>query len=143
MKAFLLSSLLLALGAAQQNSYDVYGQKINPTNPSDTEVFVSEVGEMPQKFKVEGVVEEVCQMKGCWLTLQNDKGANIRVTFKDYGFFVPKGISGKKVIVEGEAKRELLDADVAKHYAEDGGKVYTASMRSAISFVAHGVLVEK
>ncbi|MEO1256769.1 MAG: DUF4920 domain-containing protein, partial [Bacteroidota bacterium] len=68
---------------------------------------------------------------------------SIRVTFKDYGFFVPKDISGSEVIIEGVASTELLSEDVARHYAEDGGVEYNESMRNAITFVAHGVLVKE
>jgi len=108
-----------------------------------TEEFLSVVSENEENYKVQGTIEEVCQMKGCWMTLKNDKGENVRVTFKDYGFFVPKDISGREVIVEGVAKRDKLDEEVARHYAEDGGKEYDESMTNTVSFVAHGVLIKE
>ena len=38
---------------------------------------------------VEGTVNRVCQMKGCWMELvPSGADRGIRVTFKDYAFFV-------------------------------------------------------
>ena len=82
-------------------------------------------------------------MKGCWMTLKNEANANIRVTFKDYGFFIPKNASGSEVIIEGIASEEVLDEDVARHYAEDGGQEYDESVRNSITFVAKGVLIKE
>ena len=77
------------------------------------------------------------------MTIMNESDINIRVTFKDYGFFVPKDVSGSEVIIEGIAKEEILDEDVARHYAEDGGQEYDESMRNSITFVAKGVLIKE
>ncbi len=135
--------LVLFACSTSQNSYDAFGEQITDDNPIAVEKLVTEVTGEAQNFKVVGTIEEVCQMKGCWMTLRNESNANIRVKFKDYGFFVPKDISGKEVIIEGTALKEVLEEDEAKHYAEDGGKEYDPSMRNSISFVAHGVLVSK
>ena len=74
--------------------------------------------------KVSGKVESVCQMKGCWMNIvSNDpEKASMFVKFKDYGFFMPKDIAGRKVIMEGYAFREVTSVDELKHYAEDEGK---------------------
>ena len=44
------------------------------------------------------------------------------VRFKDYGFFVPKDIAGKKVLVEGKAFVSEVDEAERRHMAEDAGK---------------------
>ncbi|MEN0048567.1 MAG: DUF4920 domain-containing protein, partial [Bacteroidota bacterium] len=41
--------------------------------------------------------------------------------FKDYGFFVPKDISGRQVIMEGYAYREVTPVEELRHYAKDDG----------------------
>jgi hypothetical protein len=46
----------------------------------------------------------------------------MRVTFKDYGFFVPKDSKGKEVVIEGIAMRKVTPVDELRHYAEDAGK---------------------
>lgn len=136
-------SMLIIGCSAPQEKFSNHGAIISAKDAMTINSFLSEVNDEESSFKVRGTIEEVCQMKGCWMTLKNDEGANIRVTFKDYGFFVPKDISGREVVIEGTAKKETLDEDVAKHYAEDGGKEYNESMRNSISFVANGVLVKE
>lgn len=66
-------------------------------------------------------VSEVCQVKGCWMILV-DGDTKVRVTFKDYAFFMPKDLAGKKVVVEGVLTEEVLSEKDARHYAEDAGK---------------------
>lgn len=136
--------LLVVIGCNSANEkFVAYGGEVSSNNAITTNDFLSKVGDEESPFKVRGIIEEVCQMKGCWMTLRNDEGANIRVTFKDYGFFVPKDISGREVIIEGVANKEMLEEDIARHYAEDGGKEYDESMRNSITFVANGVLVKE
>jgi hypothetical protein len=71
--------------------------------------------------RVQATVEEVCQMKGCWIVL-TDGSRDVRVTFKDYGFFVPKDLAGKTVIAEGVIAEKTISEKTARHYAEDAGK---------------------
>lgn len=142
MRYFVLLLIALACSAPTEK-FGGHGEEITSKDAISMDEFLSQVNEEEKTFKVRGTIEEVCQMKGCWMTLKNDQGANVRVTFKDYGFFVPKDISGSEVIIEGIANEELLDEDVARHYAEDGGKEYDESMRNSITFVAHGVLVKE
>lgn len=140
---FLVIFLPLLACVSGEQKFDNYGGGISVSEALSTEEFIASVSTSEAEYKVKGRVEEVCQMKGCWMTLQNEKGANVRVKFKDYAFFVPKDIHGKEVVIEGVAVRELLDEDEARHYAEDGNQQYEESMRNSISFVASGVLVAK
>lgn len=90
-------------------------------------------------------VAEVCQVKGCWMILV-DGDTKVRVTFKDYGFFMPKDLAGKKVVVEGVLSEEVLSEQDARHYAEDAGKSHaeiakiTGDQRE-LGFEATGVVV--
>ena len=138
-----LPLVILLTACSTPLDYDNYGVEISPNDALSVDALLSQAGHEGLNFKVEGVIEEVCQMKGCWMTLRNESGSTIRVTFKDYGYFVPKDISGKMVIVQGEAVRETIDEEEARHYAEDGNLEYDESMRNSVSIVATGVLVEK
>ncbi|MEM9680774.1 MAG: DUF4920 domain-containing protein [Bacteroidota bacterium] len=97
--------------------------------------------------KVRAKVTDVCQMKGCWINVVNKEGQpEMFVKFKDYGFFMPKDIAGREVIMEGYAFRELTSVDELRHYAEDEGK--SAEEVAAITepveelkFMASGVLL--
>ncbi|MBK6290516.1 MAG: DUF4920 domain-containing protein [Ignavibacteria bacterium] len=70
---------------------------------------------------VTAMVKEVCQKKGCWMILA-DGTTKVRVTFKDYSFFMPKDLAGKRIVAEGMLKEDVLSEADARHYAEDAGK---------------------
>ena len=97
------------------------------------------------KFRAE--VKEVCQAKGCWMTLQLKDGKEVMVRFKDYGFFMPKDINGKEVIVNGLAFVEEMSVDDQKHYAKDGGAsqeeiTKIKEPKRTFGFEASGVLLK-
>ena len=61
-------------------------------------------------------------MKGCWMRVEMPGEETVMVRFKDYGFFVPKDIAGKRVLVEGKAFVSEVDEAERRHMAEDAGK---------------------
>lgn len=73
-------------------------------------------------MKVEGVVHSCCQKKGCWTEVAMNDSETIHVTFKDYGFFVPKDASGKTIIMEGVAKYDTTSVDMRREIASDAGQ---------------------
>lgn len=73
-----------------------------------------------QSVRVVARVAEVCQKKGCFFIAQEGSSV-MRISFKDYGFFVPTDISGKRVTFVGEVVAREVTADEADHYAEDLG----------------------
>lgn len=96
--------------------------------------------------KIIAEVNEVCQAKGCWMRLKLDDENEVMVKFKDYGFFVPKDIKGKNVIVNGKAFVEEVSVDEQRHYAEDAGKsaeeiASITEPKRTYTFEADGVLV--
>ncbi len=96
-------------------------------------------------------VGEVCQAKGCWMNVVDAAGTaegEMFVQFQDYGFFMPKDIAGREVIVEGKAYKQETSVEELKHYAEDAGK--SAEEIAAITepvmekkFMATGVVLVK
>ncbi|MFY8098036.1 MAG: DUF4920 domain-containing protein, partial [Flavobacterium sp.] len=48
-------------------------------------------------------INEICQNKGCWMTLDLGQDQQAFVKFKDYGFFVPMNAQNREVVVEGKA----------------------------------------
>lgn len=95
-----------------------------------------------RNLTVTGSVQEVCAKKGCWLTLAAD-GREMRVTFQDYGFFVPIDCQGAEVRAEGRFALRLVPIDEARHYLEDAGRLEEAQAIVApvptYTFVATGV----
>lgn len=98
-----------------------------------------------------GKVSEVCQAKGCWMNIVDPSGTSqdtMFVQFQDYGFFMPKDLAGKEVIIEGKAYKQETSVEELKHYAEDAGK--SAEEIAAITtpvmekkFMATGVVIAK
>lgn len=98
------------------------------------------------QVKLTGQVREVCQAKGCWMTMQLADGREMRVKFKDYAFFVPKDISGKTIVINGWAHRETVPVADLQHYAQDAGKsaaeiAAIIEPRQQLNFEADGVLI--
>ena len=96
--------------------------------------------------KIIAKVNNVCQAKGCWMRLNLDDENEVMVKFKDYGFFVPKDITGKNVIINGKAFVKEVSVDEQQHYAEDAGKsaeeiASIIAPKRTYSFEADGVLV--
>ena len=67
-------------------------------------------------------VSEVCRKKGCFFIAQ-DGSTTVRVSFKDYGFFVPTDISGRHVTLLGQLRRVELTEEQAAHLEADMGSV--------------------
>ena len=75
---------------------------------------------------VEGVVREVCQMAGCWVTFADAEGRTVRVNVprdesESYVFTFPEDVSGKTVRVAGILEVETTSVEDQRHYAEDAG----------------------
>ncbi len=151
MKKFLLSTLLVAasFGAFAQSEVSYHGKKI-------TEKGAIPATQLPAKWldkttmpaKVEGTVESVCKVKGCWMNVKTADNQVMRVSFRDYGFFVPKDIVGKTIVMEGTAETTTTPVDELRHYAQDAGKSKAeiekiTEPEKALSFVADGVIVKK
>lgn len=75
---------------------------------------------------VEGTVSKVCQVKGCWLTLQNDEGETFRVAVPkdeegEYVFTFPMDVTGARAQLAGTFTVEEESVETQKHLAEDEG----------------------
>lgn len=124
-----------------------YGASITP----DKAVDVKKLPEMMKghdtlNVKVTGTVREVCQKKGCWMKMDMGNGETMMVHFKDYGFFVPKDCSGKRLVMEGMAFIDETSVDQLRHYAEDAGKskeeiAKITEPERELTFEATGVLI--
>ena len=90
---------------------------------------------------VEGVVKNACERKGCWMQLTAEGVPNVRVTFKDYAFFVPLDSKGAKARAEGVTVVKTLSKKEADHLEEEGAKLTRNPDGTAkeVSFVASGV----
>ncbi len=100
-----------------------YGDSIDGSGAITMDELKSKINEGEElAVKVTAPIEAVCQKKGCWMELKANDGSTMRVTFKDYGFFVPKDAKGKQAIVDGVARIEVTSIADLKEYAKDDGK---------------------
>ena len=125
--------------------FESYGAQINETGVEKaSNIFVTVVDSL--SVKLEGNIAQTCKMKGCWMNVKVGE-EQIRVTFRDYGFFVPKeGVEGRKAIFEGTLKRSVTDVETLRHLAEDAGKsdaeiANIMEPKEELTFVADGVLI--
>ena len=100
------------------------------------------------EVKVASKINEICQNKGCWMTLDLGNDETAFVKFKDYGFFVPMNAQKRETIIEGKAFVEETSVAELKHYAEDEGKTSEEiakiiAPKTEYKFLAHGVLISK
>jgi hypothetical protein len=81
------------------------------------------------------------------MEIKNAAGAPLRVTFKDYGFFMPKDAAGKTAIMAGIAKVEVTSIADLKEYAKDAGDDKAAidaikEPKKELVFEANGVILK-
>lgn len=149
MKNLFITILFLSLTSISfGQKFDAFGKKIKPSGSSEAAALKGKTEFDAKAVKIEGEVESVCQAAGCWMKIKTADGQTMRVTFKDYGFFVPKDIAGKKVIFEGIPAVKTTSVAELQHYAEDAGKskeeiAKITSPKTELTFIANGVLVPK
>ncbi len=154
--AILVIALTFTAGYAQKKNAktnaattkgQVFGEKVNAKGAiSYTQLLTQLQDKDSMAVKVVGTVDAVCQMKGCWMNITEVDKPEMMVKFKDYGFFVPKDIAGRKVVMQGYAYREVTPVDELRHYAEDAGKSKEeiekiTQPKEELKFMASGVLL--
>ncbi len=131
---------------------DTYGSEVSSSVESKA-ITVDKLNKQLKKdnkkvenVAVKGKVTDVCDKKGCWLTVQTEDNSKFFVKMKDYAFFVPTALKGKNVVLEGNAERKVISVNEQKHYAEDAKKPQSeidaiTQPKEEIRFVANGIKV--
>jgi len=94
---------------------------------------------------IKTTVAEVCPKKGCWMNVQGAKsGEQVRVTFKDYGFFVPTELAGKEVALQGHYVKHIESVEEQKHLLADAKRPQSeidavTKPKETLRFIATGV----
>jgi len=91
---------------------------------------------------VEGVITRECTDKGCWMQVAPSADANgMRVTFKDYAFFIPQSMVGRRARMEGVTKVTTHSKAAADHLMGEGAPLVRNADGTAteVQFVASGV----
>ena len=96
-----------------------------------------------QEVLVETRIAKVCQKKGCFFVAQ-EGASTVRVSFKDYSFFIPTDSGGKNVVLLGTFSRKSVSKEQAEHYAADlGEKAAATPEKYEYSIVASGVKIPR
>jgi len=136
---------------SEEIAYASFGKKINDDDVLSPERMLVHYESMSvgdtMNAKMKGTITEVCSKKGCWMKLDMGNDKIVRVTFKDYGFFMPLDASGE-VVVNGKAFVNETSAADLKHYAEDAGDspeeiAKITAPEVTLSFEADGVLLKQ
>lgn len=107
-----------------------------PIDAKGAAVTLAEVAAAPEKFKgqtfvAEGTVGSVCQHRGCWMTLKDDKGeAFIRMA--GHSFLIPKDAAGKKARVMATLDSTDEEGPANGEAACSGGKGHAGCKAEAV-----------
>ena len=152
-KSFILGialSMLAVCSFAQETNKKetkTFGEGVKMVNVKPVAKMEAAMGDKTAAdMKISGEVVDVCKKKGCWMTLKMPDGEPIRVTFKDYAFFMPVDIVGKKVALDGIAKKQTISVETLRHYAEDAHQsaeevAKITDPKKELAFEAKGVVI--
>lgn len=139
-------------------TYDVFGNEFD----QDENIPVQQVAASPSDFlgepvKVSGTITEVCQGRGCWMTLQVSDAQLVRIVMprdedNNYLFTLDKGMSGRRAIVQGTLDESTLaefeapmhqGMDAEDHHEGDDHSEEEMATGLELHITASGVIVEK
>lgn len=129
-------------GPAQAMTGEKYGQGVTLAQS----VAISEVAANPEKFvgqrvRIEGQVDDVCKMAGCWFTIKGDvPGKTMKFKVTDGVMVFPTSAVGKYAVAEGTVRKMQLDLETTKkvmaHEAQEQGKPFDpASVKEPMTIV--------
>jgi hypothetical protein len=120
---------------AQDDKTETFGVILDASLPklSMEELAIDSSSHLTKPFQVEARIAKVCQKKGCFFIAQQDQHI-LRVSFRDYGFFIPTDTSGKTVTLAGELIQKDISPEQAAHFKAD--------LKSDTELVKPGVVYE-
>jgi hypothetical protein len=125
--AGVLSSLSLAVPARASETFGQPLQGLPPVSLAD----VLARPEAGASVRLEGVIERVCQRRGCWLALKQGE-RSVHVTFAGYA----KNSAGRPAALEGRVVVKAPDPDDVAHLKDEGAGEAAAAR---VSIEATGV----
>lgn len=104
-------------------SYETFGARVPESGAALTlgELIANSEDHLGNEVMVNTRIARVCQKKGCFFVAQ-EGAVSARITFRDYGFFIPTDSGGRDVTLVGILSRKPLSVEEAQHYARDLGE---------------------
>jgi hypothetical protein len=137
-------ALALSLPAAAGEP-KTYGEGVGHA----TAVKVAELVAHPEKYvgqsvRVEGVIVDVCAMRGCWMDLAGEtKAEKVRIKVNDGVMVFPKEAKGSQAVAEGVfTKIDMKPEDAlayAKHLAEERGETFDPAAAKSVPTVLYQI----
>lgn len=129
-------------GPALAMDGDKFGQGVTLAES----VKISDLAADPEKYagrrvRIEGQVEDVCQMAGCWFTVKSDiAGKTMKFKVTDGVMVFPMSAKGKYAVAEGTVRKMQLNLEATKkvlaHEAEEQGRPFDpATVTEALTIV--------
>ncbi len=131
--------------------YTLYGE---PLAAGVTPVKLATLLAAPESYEgktvyVEAEVRRACSRKGCWMELVEgaaEQPATCRVSFKDYGFFVPTDSQGAHAKLQGVVELKKVTPRFVQHLEEEGATFANKQpdgSATELALVATGVALKK
>lgn len=133
----MLSAQTISLSepVAKDSNSETYGQVLNTALKavSISDLATGSAQYINQPFQLKTRIAKVCQKKGCFFIAQQNEHV-FRVSFKDYGFFIPTDSSGKTVLLNGELIQKEISEEQAAHFSAD--------LQAESGEIEHGIVYE-
>lgn len=115
------------VGLYKTNPAGFYGEPYKPKTKSDITYVLNNSNKLVDKvIEVNGMVNEVCPLRGCWVKIiGNNEKMSIRVKVKDGEIIFPLSAVGRMINVKGTLKKIVFTESQAIqwkiHLAEERG----------------------
>ncbi len=131
--AFVCTAVLLLAGSAGlATDGQVFGKGLSGTETVTLSALMAAPDEYVGKtIRVEGLVVDVCEKRGCWMELAGDQEfQSIKVKVDDGVIVFPVDLKGKRAVAEGEFTKIVLSAEQQKarmeHEKQEHGNDHAA-----------------
>ncbi len=111
-----------AAGVAPTAAVSHFGSAFEPGTAVALQSLLSDPRAYADKtVTTEGKVQRACSRKGCWMEIGEGPDA-CRVTFKNYGFFVPTDSAGAYARIQGRLDTREVEAAAVQHLESEGAR---------------------
>ncbi len=116
--------------ASTQVAGKVYGKGVSDVPTVHVSKLLAEVETyVGKRVRVEGLVTDVCPMRGCWFNMAGDKpGTQLRFKVRDGVMVFPMSAKGQYAVAEGVVRKIPLTLEQTKkymaHQAEEKGEKF-------------------
>ena len=140
----LADSIRLSAPVSSTDTSETFGAMFTEQMPAISlkELMATSDQNANKTFVLETEIASVCQKKGCFFIARQGTTA-VRVSFKDYGFFIPTDSSGKTVTLVGELVTKQYSQEEAKHFTQDTKGSASVKAGKTYEIVASSVTIPK